>query len=66
MKVTPDRIEARREQLRNQGFRIRNGMVRATLELNAGANWRLNGTDDRKPDPAGTGTESHKKSKHAA
>ncbi|MGC2694720.1 MAG: hypothetical protein WA738_02930 [Candidatus Angelobacter sp.] len=37
MKVTPDRIKARSEQLRTQGFKIRGSMVRAMLELNAGA-----------------------------
>jgi hypothetical protein len=37
MKVTPDRIKARAEQLRTTGFRLRADMVRATLELNSGA-----------------------------
>ncbi|HEU4415582.1 MAG TPA: hypothetical protein VFT65_12425 [Candidatus Angelobacter sp.] len=37
MKVTPDRIKARSEQLRTHGFKIRGSMVRAMLEMNAGA-----------------------------
>ena len=37
MKVTPDRIKARSEQLRTNGFKIRGSMVRAMLEMNAGA-----------------------------
>jgi hypothetical protein len=37
MKVTSDRIKARAQQLRNNGFRLSGNMVRSTLELNAGA-----------------------------
>jgi hypothetical protein len=37
MKVSPDRIKARAEQLRIHGFKVRGGTVRAILELNAGA-----------------------------
>ncbi|MGZ7064624.1 MAG: hypothetical protein ACXVKD_17370 [Candidatus Angelobacter sp.] len=37
MKVTSDRIKARAQQLRNNGFRLSGKMVRSTLELNAGA-----------------------------
>jgi hypothetical protein len=37
MKVTSDRIKARAQQLRNNGFRLSGSMVRSTLELNAGA-----------------------------
>ena len=36
MKVTPDRIKARAEQLRTTGFRLHANMVRETLELNSG------------------------------
>jgi hypothetical protein len=37
MKVTSDRIKARAQQLRNNGFKLSGSMVRSTLELNAGA-----------------------------
>lgn len=37
MKVTSDRIKARAQQLRDNGFRLSGNMVRSTLELNAGA-----------------------------
>jgi hypothetical protein len=37
MKVTSDRIKARAEELRMSGFKLRGRMVRATLEMNAGA-----------------------------
>ena len=37
MKVTSDRIKARAQQLRNNGFRLSGSMVRSTLEMNAGA-----------------------------
>ncbi len=37
MKVTSDRIKARAQQLRSNGFRLSGSMVRSTLELNAGA-----------------------------
>jgi hypothetical protein len=37
MKVTSDRIKARAQQLRNNGFKLSSSMVRSTLELNAGA-----------------------------
>jgi len=37
MKVTSDRIKARAQQLRSNGFRLSGNMVRSTLELNAGA-----------------------------
>ncbi|HZD94877.1 MAG TPA: hypothetical protein VE133_11525 [Candidatus Sulfotelmatobacter sp.] len=37
MKATADRIKARADQLRTLGFKLRAGMVRATLELNSGA-----------------------------
>lgn len=37
MKVTSDRIKARAQQLRKNGFRLSGSMVRSTLELNAGA-----------------------------
>jgi len=37
MKVTSDRIKARAQELRNNGFRLSGHMVRSTLELNAGA-----------------------------
>lgn len=41
MKVTSDRIKARANQLRSQGFRLSVHMVRRTLELNAGARTQL-------------------------
>lgn len=41
MKVTPDRIKARADQLRTHGFKLRAGMVRATLELNSGTGEQL-------------------------
>ena len=41
MKVTSDRIKARANQLRSQGFRLSGHMVRRTLELNAGARTQL-------------------------
>ena len=37
MKVTSDRIKARAQQLRNNGFKLSGNMVRSTLEMNAGA-----------------------------
>ena len=37
MKVTSDRIKARAQQLRNNGFKLSSSMVRSTLEMNAGA-----------------------------
>ena len=37
MKVTSDRIKARAQQLRNNGFKLSGSMVRSTLEMNAGA-----------------------------
>jgi hypothetical protein len=37
MKVTSDRIKARAQQLKNNGFKLSSSMVRSTLELNAGA-----------------------------
>ena len=37
MKVTSERIKARAQQLRNNGFKLSGSMVRSTLELNAGA-----------------------------
>lgn len=37
MKVTSDRIKARAQQLRSNGFKLSGSMVRSTLELNAGA-----------------------------
>ena len=37
MKVTSDRIKARAQQLRNNGFKLSGSMVRSTLEINAGA-----------------------------
>jgi hypothetical protein len=37
MKVTSDRIKARAQQLRNNGFKLSDSMVRSTLEMNAGA-----------------------------
>jgi hypothetical protein len=37
MKVTSDRIKARAQQLRSNGFRLSGSMVRSTLEMNAGA-----------------------------
>jgi hypothetical protein len=37
MKVTSERIKARAEQLRNNGFKLSGSMVRSTLEMNAGA-----------------------------
>jgi hypothetical protein len=41
MKVTSDRIKARAQQLRNNGFKLSGSMVRSTLELNAGARTNL-------------------------
>lgn len=41
MKVTSERIKARANQLRSQGFRLSGHMVRRTLELNAGARTQL-------------------------
>lgn len=41
MKVTSDRIKARANQLRSQGFKLSGHMVRRTLELNAGAGTQL-------------------------
>jgi len=41
MKVTSDRIKARANQLRSQGFKLSGHMVRRTLELNAGARTQL-------------------------
>jgi hypothetical protein len=35
--VTSDRIKARAQQLRNNGFKLSGSMVRSTLEMNAGA-----------------------------
>jgi hypothetical protein len=37
MKVTSDRIKARAQQLRNNGFKLSGSMVRSTLQMNAGA-----------------------------
>jgi hypothetical protein len=47
MKVTSDRIKARAQQLRSNGFRLSGNMVRSTLELNAGAR-TLQTTSDTK------------------
>ena len=41
MKVTSDRIKARAQQLRNNGFKLSGSMVRSALELNAGARTSL-------------------------
>jgi len=56
MKVTSDRIRVRAEQLRTQGYRLRMNMnmVRATLELNAGARTQL--IDDQKGPQASSGS----------
>jgi len=57
MKVTSDRIRVRAEQLRTQGYRLRMNMnmVRATLELNAGARTQL--IDDPKGPQASSGSK---------
>lgn len=47
MKVSPDRIKARAEQLRTQGFKVRGSMVRAVLELNAGARTQSSPSEER-------------------
>jgi hypothetical protein len=49
MKVTPDRIKARAEQLRTTGFRLRADMVRATLELNSGARVQAPANAEQEP-----------------
>jgi hypothetical protein len=49
MKVTPDRIKARAEQLRTTGFRLRADMVRATLELNSGARVQAPASAEQEP-----------------
>lgn len=53
MKVTSDRIKARAQQLRNNGFRLSGSMVRSTLEMNAGARTPQSPSDtavEQKPD----------------
>jgi hypothetical protein len=49
MKATPERIKERAEQLRSHGFKIRANMVKATLELNAGARRQLPGNGEAEP-----------------
>ena len=41
MKVTSDRIKARANQLRSEGFKLSGRTVRRALELNAGARTQL-------------------------
>jgi hypothetical protein len=41
MKVTSDRIKARANQLRSEGFKLSGRTVRRTLELNAGVRMQL-------------------------
>ena len=48
MKVSPDRIKARAEQLRTQGFKVRGSMVRAILELNAGARTHSSSMEEKR------------------
>jgi len=57
MKVTSDRIKARAQQLRNNGFRLSGSMVRSTLEMNAGA---------RKPQPHSDTTAEQKQDNQAS
>ena len=66
MKVTPDRIKARAEQLKSQGYGIRTGTVRATLELNAGAEWQLKSTGQSEADLKSSNAEPQRKSEQAA
>ncbi|HZU31926.1 MAG TPA: hypothetical protein VFB79_12480 [Candidatus Angelobacter sp.] len=49
MKATPERIKERAEQLKSNGFKIRANMVKATLELNAGARRQLPGNGETEP-----------------
>ena len=49
MKATPERIKERAAQLRSHGFKIRSNMVKATLELNAGARRQLPANGEAEP-----------------
>lgn len=49
MKATPERIKERAAQLRSHGFKIRANMVKATLELNAGARRQLSVNGEAEP-----------------
>ena len=52
MKVTSDRIKARANQLRSDGFKLSGQVVRRTLELNAGARTQLSSSEAAGPDKA--------------
>jgi hypothetical protein len=45
MKVTSDRIKARANQLRSEGFKLSGRTVRRALELNAGARTQLSSSE---------------------
>jgi hypothetical protein len=65
MKVTSDRIKARAQQLRNNGFKLSGSMVRSTLELNAGARTTHPSKEISAKEKAENGTADPKKNEAA-
>lgn len=65
MKVTSDRIRARAQQLRKNGFRLSSSMVRSTLELNAGARTLQPQSDATAQEKAGSQTNEPENAKAA-
>ena len=66
MKVTSDRIKARAQQLRSNGFRLSGNMVRSTLELNAGARTLQPSSDTKTQEKAADQANESENAENAA